>query len=96
MPIVSMTVEKAGWPRIGRITSRSAKTPKAAMAAIAPGTASQNGKPAVVVSASPSKAPSIIGSPCAKQTASVALWMSTKPSAINRQMQPWATPPKTS
>src|SRR5438477_243080 len=32
MPMVSITIENAGWPRIGRITTRSASTPNAAIA----------------------------------------------------------------
>ncbi len=71
--MVSMTMEKAGWPRIGRITMRSSSTPKTAMAAIAASTAAQNGKPSIVMPARPPKAPSIIRSPWAKLTVSVAL-----------------------
>ena len=43
--MVSITIENAGWPRIGRITTRSSSTPNSAIAAIGAGTASQNGKP---------------------------------------------------
>ena len=71
--MVSITIENAGWPRIGRITSRSTSMPNSAIAAIAHSTASQNGKPSMVISARPKKAPSIIRSPCAKLTVSVAL-----------------------
>ena len=73
MPMVSMTMENAGWPRMGRITTRSVSTPNSAIAAMAAGTASQNGKPSMVMPARPPKAPSIIRSPCAKLTVSVAL-----------------------
>jgi len=44
-----------------------------AIAATALGTAIQNGRPSIVISTSPAKAPSIIRSPCAKVTVSVAL-----------------------
>ena len=44
-----------------------------AIAAIADGTAIQNGMPTMVISTSPPKAPTIIRSPCAKVTVSVAL-----------------------
>ena len=71
--MVSMTIEKAGCPSTGRITSRSTNTPKTAMAAIEQSTASQNGKPRMVISTRPQKAPSIIRSPWAKVTVSVAL-----------------------
>ena len=73
MPMVSITIENAGWPRMGRITARSASTPNAAIAAMAAGTASQNGKPSIVIATSPPNAPSIMSSPCAKLTVSVAL-----------------------
>ena len=71
--MVSMTIEKAGWPSIGRITRRSASTPNSAMASDRQSTASQNGKPSTVISTRPQKAPSIIRSPWAKLTVSVAL-----------------------
>ena len=71
--MVSMTIENAGWPSIGRITRRSTKTPNSAIAATAQGTASQNGKPSSIISTRPQKAPSIIRSPWAKVTVSVAL-----------------------
>jgi hypothetical protein len=73
MPKVSITMENAGWPRMGRITARSAATPNTAIAAMAASTASQNGRPVTVIRARPRKAPSIISSPCAKLTVSVAL-----------------------
>ena len=73
MPMVSITMENAGWPRIGRITARSASMPKAAMAAMDDNTASQNGQPRKVINARPQNAPSIIRSPWAKLTVSVAL-----------------------
>ncbi len=73
MPTVSITIENAGSPRIGRITTRSVAKPSSAMPAIAAGTASQYGKPMKVMQARPMKAPTIIRSPCAKVTVSVAL-----------------------
>ena len=73
MPIVSMTSENAGWPRIGRMTMRSRPKPNSAITAIVAAQASQNGQPASVISAKPAKAPSIISSPCAKLTVSVVL-----------------------
>jgi hypothetical protein len=73
MPMVSMTMENAGWPRMGRITARSSTVPKRPIAAMLASTATQNGNPSTVMSASPQKAPSIISSPCAKLTVSVAL-----------------------
>ena len=39
--MVSITIEKAGWPKMGRITARSISTPTSIMAMIAAGTASQ-------------------------------------------------------
>ena len=71
--MVNMTMENAGWPRMGRITARSANKPNAAMAAMDAMTASQKGKPRKVMQARPAKAPSIIRSPWAKLTVSVAL-----------------------
>ena len=73
MPIVSITIEKAGWPRIGRITTRSERKPSPAIAPIVASTDSQNGKPSKVMQARPQNAPSIIRSPWAKLTVSVAL-----------------------
>ncbi len=73
MPMVSITMENAGWPRMGRITTRSSSTPNSAMAAMAHSTASQNGKSRKVMAARPPKAPSIMSSPWAKLTVSVAL-----------------------
>ena len=73
MPMVTITIANAGWPRIGRSTSRSAPKPTSAMPAMAAGTASQNGRPAKVITPSAMKAPTIIRSPCAKLTVSVAL-----------------------
>ena len=53
--------------------TRSVSTPTRAIARIAAGTASQNGNPSMVIATSPPKAPSIMSSPCAKLTVSVAL-----------------------
>ena len=47
--------------------------PISAIAAITDGTAIQNGQPSAASSARPTKEPSIIRSPCAKLTVSVAL-----------------------
>ncbi|MCY1560329.1 hypothetical protein D9M68_974550 [compost metagenome] len=58
---------------MGRITTVSSSRPKTAMAAIAAGTAIQKGKPIIVIAARPKNAPSIISSPWAKLTVSVAL-----------------------
>ena len=55
------------------MTTRSSRTPNSAIAAIALSTASQNGKPRNVMVARPQKAPSIMSSPWAKLTVSVAL-----------------------
>ncbi|MCY1370272.1 hypothetical protein D9M69_573580 [compost metagenome] len=71
--MVNMTMEKAGCPRMGRTTARSSTTPKRPMAMMAAGTASQKGRPSTVMAASAAKAPTIIRSPWAKLTVSVAL-----------------------
>ncbi|EWS62904.1 hypothetical protein Y695_03865 [Hydrogenophaga sp. T4] len=71
--MVSMTMENAGWPRMGRITRRSRTTPNNPMATTAAGTDSQNGKPSIVMVARPPNAPTIMRSPWAKLTVSVAL-----------------------
>jgi hypothetical protein len=73
MPIVSITIVNAGWPRMGRITTRSSTTPNRPIATTAASTAIQNGKPRNVISARPMKAPSIIRSPWTKLTVSVVL-----------------------
>ncbi|MNT74447.1 hypothetical protein D3C72_2132690 [compost metagenome] len=73
MPMVSMTMENAGWPRMGRITARSSTVPNSPMARMLASTATQKGKPSTVMSARPQKAPSIMSSPWAKLTVSVAL-----------------------
>ena len=66
-------MENAGWPRMGRITARSTSTPNRPMATTLASTATQKGKPSTVISARPQNAPSIMSSPCAKLTVSVAL-----------------------
>ena len=58
---------------MGRITARSSTLPKTPMATMLASTAIQKGKPSTVMSARPQNAPSIISSPCAKLTVSVAL-----------------------
>jgi hypothetical protein len=73
MPMVSITMVNCGWPRIGRMATRSSSTPNAAIAPIASTAATKNGSCATSISARPAKAPSIISSPCAKLTVSVAL-----------------------
>ena len=55
------------------MTTRSSSTPNNAMAAMALSTASQNGKPRNVMQARAPNAPSIMSSPWAKLTVSVAL-----------------------
>ena len=55
------------------MTRRSTKTPKTPMATMAAGTEIQKGKPNSVMAAKPEKAPTIIRSPWAKLTVSVAL-----------------------
>ena len=73
MPIVTMTIAKAGCPSTRRSARRSRPAPKAAMTAIAATTPSQNGRPSVATAVSATKPPSIIRSPWAKLTVSVAL-----------------------
>ena len=73
MPMVSITIENCGCPRMGRITASSTSMPKAAIATTARIAASQKGRPKSVMPAKAVKAPSIIRSPCAKLTVSVAL-----------------------
>lgn len=68
-----MTTEKAGCPRMGRMATRSIIQPVMAMAARAEGTPTQYGQPSQLTSPRPQKAPSIIRSPWAKLTVSVAL-----------------------
>ena len=53
MPMVSMTIENAGWPSTGRMTMRSTNMPNSAIAATALSTASQKGKPSIVISTRP-------------------------------------------
>ena len=55
------------------MTKRSSHTPKMPMATRAAGTEIQKGKPSSVMAARPEKAPTIIRSPWAKLTVSVAL-----------------------
>ena len=73
MPIVSITIENAGWPRIGLMTRRSSASPNNAIAAMVAMTTTQYGSPSAVSRASPANAPTIIRSPWAKVTDSVAL-----------------------
>ena len=46
-----LLMEKAGWPRMGRITMRSSTVPNRPMAAMLASTATQKGKPSTVISA---------------------------------------------
>ena len=70
---VSITIEKAGCPKMGRMTTRSIRMPNSAMAMTTAGTAIQYGMPSMVMQTRPPNAPSIMSSPCAKLTVSVAL-----------------------
>ena len=73
MPIVSITIVNCGCPMIGRITNRSSAVPSMNIATTAAGAANQNDQPCAFISTNPPKAPSIISSPWAKLTVSVAL-----------------------
>jgi hypothetical protein len=66
MPKVSITIEKGRLAQDGRITARSSGDAEQRHRQPPPSTESQNGKPSIVISARPRKAPSIINSPCAK------------------------------
>ena len=68
-----MTMENEGSPSTGLITARSINQPKAAMASMDTSTASAKGSPRKAMQASPANAPTIINSPWAKLTVSVAL-----------------------
>jgi hypothetical protein len=72
MPIVSITSVNAGWPRIGRMTTRSSAIPNRPIASTVATKASQKGKPSSI-RPKPENAPSIISSPWAKLTVSVVL-----------------------
>ena len=63
MPMVSMTMENAGCPKMGRMIRRSSNTPNTAIAEMAQITDSQKGKLSMVMHANPPKAPSIMSSP---------------------------------
>jgi hypothetical protein len=73
MPMVIITTVKAGCPSTGRNTMRSASMPTAAMTATANTMVAQYGQPIMTLAVSAKKAPSIIRSPWAKLTVSVAL-----------------------
>ena len=72
-PIVTMTIANAGWPSTGRSATRSRPAPRSAMTATAATTPSQNGRPTMATAVRATKPPSIIRSPWAKLTVSVAL-----------------------
>ena len=71
--MVIITTVKVGSPSTGRITMRSIDMPTAAITMMANRIVAQYGQPRMVLAVSPKKAPSIIRSPCAKLTVSVAL-----------------------
>ena len=71
--MVTITTVNAGWPSTGRSTMRSISMPTTAITAMAKTMVSQYGRPSTVAPVSATNAPSIIRSPCAKFTVSVAL-----------------------
>ena len=68
-----MTTVKAGWPSTGRSTILSSSMPTTAIAATAKRIVAQYGQPIITLAVSAKNAPSIMRSPCAKLTVSVAL-----------------------
>ena len=71
--MVNMMIENAGCPKIGLMTTRSNPTPSSVMTMTVAIAAAQKGRPMADIAMKPPKAPSIIRSPCAKVTVSVAL-----------------------
>ena len=71
--MVNITMVNWGWPGIGWMTRRTSAMPSRNMPTIATGAATQNDQPPNFISSTPPDAPSIISSPWAKLTVSVAL-----------------------
>ena len=71
--MVSIRTANGGSPIIGRSTPRSRPMPNATMATNVSGTPNTNGKPMRLTTVNATKAPTIISSPCAKFSISVAL-----------------------
>src|SRR5262245_7196612 len=91
-PIVAMTTAMTGRPMSWRSMTRSSPNPKATMVARPSVTDTHRGA-FEMSSAAATRMPEIItNSPCAKFTASVALYTSTKPSAMRAYMSPMRSP----
>ncbi len=73
MPMVAMTMENCGWPISRRITTTSSRKPKMIMNTTVSRKPSQKLSPKPAISPKAMNAPTIIRSPCAKFTISVAL-----------------------
>ena len=72
-PMVSISTANGGPPIIGRTTTRSTAMPKASMATKVSAKPARYGNPARLTQVNATNAPSIINSPCAKLSISVAL-----------------------
>src|SRR5215510_6649174 len=95
-PMVAMTTAITGRPMSLRRTTRSSAKPKTIMLTSPSTMASQRGAPAAPRAAATTSPAIITNSPWAKFTASVALYTSTKPSAISAYISPMSTPFETS
>src|SRR5438477_11357271 len=91
-PMVAITTAMTGRPMSRRSMTRSRPKPNATMAASATSTATHSGAPHTMSPPAAMKPAIITNSPCAKLTASVALYTSTKPSAMSEYMSPIRMP----
>src|SRR5437773_7406101 len=91
-PMVAMTTAITGRPMSLRSMTRSRTKPKAIRLTSASTTASHSGAPHTIKPPAATKPAIMTNSPCAKLMASVALYTSTKPSAISEYMSPISSP----
>src|SRR5215471_11328698 len=91
-PMVAMTTAITGRPMSLRRVTRSRAKPKPTMTSRPSMIASQSGAPQTSRLAATTSPAIITNSPCAKFTASVALYTRTNPSAMSAYMRPISTP----
>src|SRR4029453_6227951 len=91
-PMVAMTTAMTGRPMSLRSMTRSRTKPNAIRPASVSSTATHRGAPHTTSALAATKPAIITNSPCAKLMASVALYTSTKPSAMSENISPTNTP----
>src|SRR4029453_5493402 len=91
-PMVAMTTAMTGRPMSLRSMTRSSTKPNTIRPPSASRTASHSGAPHTTSALAATNPAIMTNSPCAKLMASVALYTSTKPSAMSEYISPTSTP----